>query len=613
MAPKKCMIKKFLFLLLSVIIVNIAFSQSINDTIVVDDIVVTGTKIETTRQLVPLSVGVISRENIEKTGETNILTVLNKYVPGIFVTQRNILGFGVSTGSSGSISIRGVGGSPNTGVLVLIDGHPQHQGIFGHPLPDAYLSTDVEKVEVLRGPASILYGSNAMGGVVNIITKKNAYEGFVANFGASYGSYNTQKYNGSVSFRKNKINILASVNHNKTDGIRQNTDFKITNAYIKANYNISQHFNITADYSIAKFFANDNGPITNPPVPFSIDIMRAKTSLSFENKFDKFEGALKLFYNYGVHNLSDGWYSKDRNTGLMFYQTLKILPNNTITFGTDFKQIGGIGNKGVAQNQFKTVNEAAIYSYLQQTFFSKLTLSAGLRFENSSEFGNELIPLGAISFRLFNNTTLKALISKGFRSPTIMELYLFAPNEQLEPERLINYEVGILQTFWKNRLSFELSLYQLKANNLIQVVGVFPNAKRQNVGSFTNKGIEISSRYNIVKGLNVYANYSYIWLEKPLIAVPQQQFNFVVQYSYKFFSFNFNAQHIQKLYLSTEPQNTLTQSYTLLNLRLAFRPLNFLEFYISINNLLNQTYQINKGYPMPGINFDCGIKIWLNK
>lgn len=122
-----------------------------------------------------MSVSQITAKEIEQTGHHNVLQTLNSFVPGIFVTERNILGFGVATGGSGGISIRGISSQPNTSVLVLIDGHPQYQGIFGHPLPDAYVASDVKKVEVIRGPASILYGSNAMGGVINMITK-NARE-----------------------------------------------------------------------------------------------------------------------------------------------------------------------------------------------------------------------------------------------------------------------------------------------------------------------------------------------------------------------------------------------------------------------------------------------------
>lgn len=97
-----------------------------------------------------------------------IVAVLSQHVPGLFVTQKGITGFGVSAGAAGTVNIRGVGSGNK--VLMLFDGQPQWAGVFGHSLPDTYVASDVERVEVIRGPGSLLYGSNAMGGVVNIIT-----------------------------------------------------------------------------------------------------------------------------------------------------------------------------------------------------------------------------------------------------------------------------------------------------------------------------------------------------------------------------------------------------------------------------------------------------------
>ena len=102
-----------------------------------------------------------------------------------------IMGYGVSTGAAGGMSLRGIGGSPTAGLLVLIDGHPQYMGLMGHPIADAYQSMLAERVEVLRGPASVLYGSNAMGGVINIVTRKQQEEGVKNNMQVGYGSYNT--------------------------------------------------------------------------------------------------------------------------------------------------------------------------------------------------------------------------------------------------------------------------------------------------------------------------------------------------------------------------------------------------------------------------------------
>jgi len=600
--------QKFKLVLILVLIANLSFSQkSRKDSLNLDEVVVTGSKTEISRKIVPLSVSQISKQDIENSGQMNILPALNSFVPGIFVTERNILGFGVSTGSAGSISIRGIGGSPDNEVLVLIDGHPQYQGIFGHPLADAYVASDVEKVEIIRGPASLLYGSNAMGGVINIITRKNVTEGWSGNLGASYGSYNTQKYYGTLGYKKDKLSVFASINHDQTDGIRANTDFNINNGYVKAGYELNKHFDLTADFSLAKFKANDNGPVNAPPLPYSIDITRGKTALSLDNKFENSEGSFKLYHNFGTHDLSDGFYSTDRNSGAMLYQTFRLASGTNITVGSDFKQYGGRANQGFKHDSLITVNELAVYAYAQHTLLQKLTLSAGLRLENNSNYGNEWIPMGGISYYQTANTTFKASVSKGFRSPTIMELYLYAPNPDLLPERMMNYEISWLQSLLNKHLTIELTAYKVRGSNLIQVVVPPLPAKRQNVGTFNNQGIEFSARYVVNKHLYFNGNYSYLDMDKILIAAPRQQLNIGANYSYKIWGIHLMAQHIDKLY--TDVATATTQSYTLINARLTVRPVTQMELFFSADNLLNQKYEINYGYPMPGMYFNAGFNL----
>lgn len=607
---KKTKLKKIAAFLSLIFATGIfAFSQeSLNDTIALDEVVVTGSKTEVARKLVPVSVSRISKLEIENTGKINVLPTLSAFAPGVFVTERNVLGFGVSTGGSGGISIRGIGGSPNTNVLVLIDGHPQYQGIFGHPLPDAYVASDVEKVEIIRGPGSILYGSNAMGGVINIITKQQTEEGIRATVEASYGSYNTQKYCGTVGYKKNKFTVFASVNHDQTNGIRENTDFDITNGYTKIGYEFSDHFKLTADYNLARFNANDNGSVyLEDPAPFDIDITRGKTSISIENKFKNVDGALKLYHNFGTHDLSDGWHSTDRNSGIMFYQTLKLFKGNRLTAGIDAKQYGGEGNSGMVRDSLITINEVAVYAYMQQSLFQKLSLSAGMRLENNANFGNVLVPMAGLNYNPTSATTIKTSISKGFRSPTVMEMYLFAPNADLKPEEMINVELGWMQSLWNNKIHTELTLFTAEGQNLIQVVGQYPNVQRQNVGTFSNKGIEAALIYKATNALGFNTNYSHLELKKPVLAAPEDQVNISVNYRYEIFQMHISAQHIHNLYTSTNPE--ITGSYTLLNARLNAKVMKNVNTFVQANNLLNQEYEINYGYPMPKINFSVGFKL----
>ena len=102
----------------------------------IQDIVVTGTNLATDNNKLPYSISILSNKEIEESGESKVLSILSGRIPSLFVTERGVTGFGVSTGGSGGIKIRGVGGSPTSQVLMMVDGQPQFAGIFSHHVAD---------------------------------------------------------------------------------------------------------------------------------------------------------------------------------------------------------------------------------------------------------------------------------------------------------------------------------------------------------------------------------------------------------------------------------------------------------------------------------------------
>jgi iron complex outermembrane receptor protein len=579
-----------------------------------NEVTVTGTKTEVTRNNVPLTISVVSNEKIENSSESALLPVLSELVPGLFVTERGVTGFGVSAGSAGQISLRGIGGNPNTQVLVLLNGNPQFMGIMGHPMPDAYAASDVEKVEVIRGPASTLYGTNAMGGVINIITKEQKAEGFKANARLMYGSYNTQKYMVNGGYKKDKFSAFASFNHNQTDGHRDSSDFSIDNGYAKIGYDINDHLKINADFSLANFDATDPGQ-EGANAGYAIDITRGMGALAFDNKFDKTNGSVRFFYNYGEHNITDGFHSLDNNFGLVLFQSLNLFAGNTITIGADVKKYGGMAEnvkamegKGVTLGD-TTITELAGYVYAQQELFNKLILNAGFRLEHNSVYGNEPVPTAGLAYKPTTTTTIKASVAKGFRSPTIRELYLFTPaNANLKPERMMNYEVGIIQSLFAGKLSLELTGFKAEGENLIKTVMTDKGPQNQNTGSFSNMGIEFSGNYRPMQNLTFNANYSYLSMENPIIATPEQQLFVSGTYKLKKMSFNASVQHINNLYTLV---STITEknSYTLLNAKVSYTLNKYVDIFVKGENLTNKVYYINYKYPMPGILVFAGVNL----
>ena len=230
----------------------------------IDEVVVTGTRNETDVRHLPMTISVVGRQQIEKRYEPSLLPLLTEQVPGLFTTSRGIMGYGVSTGAAGGMSLRGIGGSPTAGLLVLIDGHPQYMGLMGHPIADAYQSMMAEKVEVLRGPASVLYGSNAMGGVINIVTRRQQEEGVKTNMQVGYGSYNTLQTEFSNRVKKGRFSSVVTGSYNRTDGHRPDMGFEQYGGYAKLGYDISSFWKVWGDVNVTHFNASNPGTIQVP-------------------------------------------------------------------------------------------------------------------------------------------------------------------------------------------------------------------------------------------------------------------------------------------------------------------------------------------------------------
>ena len=184
------MIRKLFSAFMLTMAFGVASAQTDTTAIALDNVVVTGTRTAADVRHLPMTVNVINREKLTENFRPNILPTLTEQVPGLFTTARGMMGYGVSGGAAGGINFRGVSGGAGQ-LLVLIDGHPQYQGIYGHPVADSYQTLMAERVEVLRGPASVLYGSNAMGGVINIVTRGMHHDGVRTNINLGTGSWGT--------------------------------------------------------------------------------------------------------------------------------------------------------------------------------------------------------------------------------------------------------------------------------------------------------------------------------------------------------------------------------------------------------------------------------------
>lgn len=601
----------------------------------IDEVVLTGTRSATDVRHLSQTVSVIGRKEIEQSMQPSLLPVLTENVPGLFTTARGIMGYGVSGGAAGAISLRGLSGS-TARMMVLVDGHPQYAGIFGHPIADAYQSFLADKVEVLRGPSSVLYGSNAMGGVVNIVTRKLHENAVRTNLHAGYGLYNTVESELTNMVRYKGFYSVVSGSYNRTDGHRADMDFEQYGGYAKVGYNITANWDIYADVNVTHFNASYPGPVSAPLLDAFQRITRGISSLAVTNSYWKTSGTVRFFYNWGNHWINDGYTpsrgetsqngrfnSRDDMMGISIHQNVSLFRGNRTTFGFDWFRYGGRAwtdyvsgeNAGSRRDLVdKHEDEIAGYVDFRQDIGRWLTVNAGLRVDNHSRVGTEWVPQAGIAAHLPHRIELKASASKGFRYPILREMYMFPPqNPDLKPESMWNYEIAFTQSLLKGKLNYGVNVFYIRGKNLIMTLPN-PNGSgmlNQNSGRISNAGVELMAAYRINQAWSVDANYSFLHMETPVVAAPEHKLYAGGNFTKGRWSVSTGIQYIAGLYTSVG-EHPAKEQFVLWNVRGQFRVVNWLNLWIRGENLLAQKYEINAGYPMPGATVIGGININLN-
>ena len=595
-----------------------------SDSLALQEVVVTGTRNATDVRHLPITVTVIGRETLTEQHQTNVLPTAMQQVPGLFVTSRSMMGYGVSTGAAGGINLRGITGGAGQ-LLVLIDGHPQYQGIYGHPISDSYQTLMAERVEVLRGPSSVLYGSNAMGGVLNIVTRSMHQDGVktVANLGA--GSYGTIEAEATNLIRSGKFSSTVAAQYGRSDNHRPRMGFEQYGGFLKLGYDLTEHWNAYVDADITRFNASYPGAESSPLYDADQWITRGVVSAAIENHYNRTSGALSVYSNFGRHKIDDGtadpaqptqryFRSKDALTGVSWYQSAQLFEGNRVTAGVDYqhiygrayytsKQTGEVLDTPNKQSGRSYRNEIAAYVDLRQDLLSWLTVDAGIRFDHHSITGTEWIPQAGLVVRPIATGEVKAMVSKGFRNPTMREMYLYPPsNEELEPERIWNYELS-----WRHRLgafNYGLNLFYLKGDNMIQTI----NRKNVNTGEIENYGAEVEAQYRINRHWSLSTNHSLLHMKNPVVAAPTYKGFLGANFRQGKWSVVSGLQYINGLYTAVGDAEQ-KENFCLLNATVDYALCPNISLWLRGENLLAQRYEINLGYPMPRATFMGGVHV----
>lgn len=600
-------------------------AQPAKDSLTTGEVVVTGTRAPSDVRYLPLTVTTIGRQQISESFHTSILPLVNEQVPGIFVTQRGLLGFGVSTGAAGGMKIRGIGGSPTTEMMVLVDGSPHFTGLMGHTVADLYQSLVAEKVEIVRDPASVLYGSNAMGGVMNIITRQGMTDGLTNKFRLQGGSYGTMEGEYAGTQRYGIFSNMIGLSAAASDGHRPRMHFEQYSLVDNLSFQLGKYWTARGEVNMTHFISNNPGTVSAPMIDNYMNIYRGTASAGINNRYERASGSATFYLDWGHHKIDDGhtaqkpeqkalYLQRDHTYGVNLFETVRLFTGNHTTFGLDYQHVDGSawtkaksdGTKSYYVNS-KTADEMAGYVDFRQTLLDVLTFDAALRYNHHSRAGSEWIPQAGISFIPTKNSMLKATVSKGFRNPTLRELYMFKPaNKELKAERLMNYELS-----WHHdlsKLSYGANLFYIDADNLIQTEVINGKPLNVNTGTLYNWGFELTTAYSVNSHLHLNANYSYLHTSKAITSAPRHKLYAGGDYRWKCLTLTTGVQWIGHL-LTTTTAPTKRQDYVLWNLSASCKATRWLTIFAKGENLLAQKYETYDGFPMPRATVMGGVDI----
>ncbi len=547
---------------------------------------------------------------IDRSGARTVFDAVEQLVPGAFVTRRGVMGYGIATNGTGIVTIRGIGETPNAGVLIVVDGRPDYMGLMGHPLPDFYSLSDAGTVRVTQGPASVLYGSNAMGGVIEV-EPMYARQALETQLTSSVGSFWTGQHRlrHAGTLGRNFYSLAAGVDH--TNGDRPRSAFRNQDGSLRIGRNLGEAWKLSLDGQYGHFHVEDPGPVQAPLPDGFARVGRGGFSIDMSNAYSRTWGYARFFSNHGHHMIQDGFRSVDSTTGVRFHQHVALSPELTVEGGSDVVGYGGRANNILSGADFGEhhITAAAGFTRAQWQPGDHWQLNAGFRFQHNSQFGNIPAAEFGTTYRFTENYALSAAVGKGFRNPTIRELYLFpAPNPLLRPEYVWNYQ-ATFQAHPSRSVNTWVTGYYADLKDLIVVTGRYPNLQLSNSGRALNRGVEANLIWRPVGGLSFSSGYAYLRSTNLSPYIPTHKLNLSLDLDLKGHAFlHLGGMTVNRRWADLGRTRQLG-GYTLATMKCTFPIRKRLSVFALVDNLLDRRYEVVTGYPMPGLNAMGGMDI----
>jgi iron complex outermembrane recepter protein len=628
----------------------------------IGEVVITATRTEEDIDKISANVTVITQEDIKKSTATTVQDLL-KNEDGIFISDL------YGTGTKSTVDMRGFAYGANT--VILLDGRRLNEVDTGSVDWNLIPLENVERIEIVRGTESVLYGDNALAGAINIITKKGARMPELV-LDARAESYQGHTEYATFQGANEKIGYFFLIKHRENNGYRENSEFFATDMNARINLNVTEFF--TLDFA-ASYHQDRQGL---PGGLTAKQVRHDRRQADFPDDGTKYRqpsydvkanfllstwGNLELAYGYNDRKFdSDLIFGGNTFSTIRDSETVSLRAKltvdtkpfdrrNLLITGIDYYDSTVLNESSSIYSDIKgdvTKNEVGLY--IQDEFFvtEKLSLSLGYRasfsYLKGSASGDDLF-VGPISEKINQTYTedaykvgitynyakaskIYASYAKGYRLPTVDEVFIFnGAIVNLKPEKSDTYEIGVMHTF-NNKMQARLTAYTMDVNDrLFFNSNIFATV---NLDKTHQSGIETGISAPISDSLTAFGNFTYTKATfaagpndgKDLPLIPQYSANIGADFKpMKGLLIIMNANWVGNRYLENDMANDLKKldAYITVNSKISYTYKNATA-YVGVNNIFNEKYSAygaagflgsRKYYPAPERNFYGGLRIAL--
>jgi outer membrane cobalamin receptor len=572
-----------------------------------------------------------------------------RMVPGVIISRQNPVGsFG--GGDGGAIYIRGMGSSrPGGEIQMAVDGIPKVVGVWTHPLMDIMSVDQAQRIDIYKGAQPILFGNGAYG-VVNVVTKRQAEEGYFTQAKAGYGSYSTFIEGVEHGGKVGNTDYYLLQSFRSSSGHRDYSSGELQEYFARVGHQLNESWYVSLTANATNNFAEDPGPEGNPAARQgtyrSNDEMTVAT---LAHQYSSARGTLKLYWNRGTGDWQDqydtaGAFYYDTTTdwdnyGVRLQETLSPWKNGEILGGIDLDYIGGKvtvdRDPPRADNTFprETFRILSPYAALSHLFGEKggwyAIPSAGARYFSHSDFDSEWGPQAGLVAG-HRNTEFHASYARGVNYPGV---YVVANSnlfwgsntrwKSLEAETVDHYEAGLSHTIGK-KFRADVTYFTDNGNNRMILVTSPAPPHYENIGDFRAQGIEATVTWTPLDVLSLFAGATHLFDQSPDNLPYAPNWSASAGFNYRFFR-NFklsaDALYVDNQYTANNRTANFggssiaaVSAFFLLNAKLAWeftsKELGAKgDIFIAGENLTNESYAFKKDYPMPGTTAMVGLDL----